>query len=121
MYLNKLSATSDSDVQCTESLWTMHHYVMRPMNETDFVHFVLYLFFLFLLLFIHSGTTANMDNSRVSDSSSESSSSESEGSGSEESETESEGSAQESEEDVSSLVNDRLNVESTSKKCILWI
>ncbi len=26
------SATSHSDVQCVESIWTIRHYVMRPMN-----------------------------------------------------------------------------------------
>ena len=29
------SATSHSDVQFIESLWTMHHYVMRPTNFND--------------------------------------------------------------------------------------
>ncbi len=28
-----------SDVQCIESPWTIHHYVMRPTNYVDAYHF----------------------------------------------------------------------------------
>ncbi len=79
--LNVLSATSHSDVQCIESLWTIRHYVMRPMKlclifptHVGFLrdarilnlNFISFIFFILLFVYLKNDTKTGNSQLKLS-------------------------------------------------------